>query len=142
MYNFKGSMCTSITGDPNCSCNSNKCIETIGCMCTDCDDWDIVKEDLCEYCQPVNVQKRANAYKIIQEQNRKFELKIKKIKDKRLRYEKKRNEKCKKNKLKQLTLYVNKMVSEDGDKKRLINGLCPNFNPDDLFCLKLLLFEN
>ena len=83
------------------------------CSCIDCDDWDVVKVDLCEFCQPENVKIRDDAFKKLQEQNRKFEAKIKKIKEKRHRYEKM------KNKMKQLVIYVNKMVHQDEEKKKL-----------------------
>ena len=116
--------------------------EIMRCSCIDCDDWDVVKVDLCEFCQPGNAKKRAEAIKKVQEQNRKVEAKIKKIKEKRFRYEKMRNKKCMKNKIKQLVLYVNKMLHQDEEKKKLINGLRTDFKSDDLFYLKLLIVEN
>ena len=51
--------------------------QIIRCSCIDCDDWDVVKVDLCELCQLENVKKRADAFKKLQEQNRKFEAKRK-----------------------------------------------------------------
>ena len=59
----------------------------------------MVKVDLCDFCQPENVKKRADALKKLQEQNRKIDAKIKKKKEKRFRYEKMRNKKCMKNKI-------------------------------------------
>ena len=121
--------------------NFDNC-EQISCSCIDCDDWDVVKVDLCEFSQPENVKKRDYAFKKLQEQNRKIDVKIKKIQEKRHRYEKMRNNKCMKNKMKQLVLYVNKMVHQDEEKKKLVNGLRADFKSDDLFCLKLLIVEN
>ena len=52
-----------------------------------------------------------------------------------------RNKKCMKNKMKQLVIYVNKMVHQDKEKKKLVKGLRTDFKSDDLFCLKLLIVE-
>ena len=37
--------------------------EIIRCSCIDCDDWDVVKVNLCEFCEPENVKKREKTRK-------------------------------------------------------------------------------